>query len=103
MSKPITVSIPHELGAVEARKRIDEGFARLMSQVGQGMAKIEKTWVGDRMAFTVQAIGQTVTGHLDVKPHVIDLEIHLPAILAAIANKIKGRLQKEGQLLLGKK
>jgi hypothetical protein len=103
MARPISVSIPHELGAVEAKKRIDDGFVRLMSQVGQGMAKIDKTWTGDRMAFTVQAIGQTVTGHLDVKPQTIDLELYLPAFLAAIADKIKGRLRKEGQILLGKK
>lgn len=104
MSKPITVSIPHELGVTEARKRIDEGFVRLISQVGQGgIANIDKSWVQDRMSFTVRAVGQTVTGHLDVRPQAIDLELHLPAFLAAIANKIKGKLQKEGQVLLEKK
>ena len=33
----------------------------------------------------------------------IQMEIELPGILGAIANTIKGRLQKKGQLLLEKK
>ncbi len=104
MSKPITVSIPHDLGMAEARKRIDEGFVRLISQIGQGgMAKVDRSWVQDRMSFTVHAVGQTVSGHLDVRPQAIDIELQLPAFLAAIANSIKGRLQKEGQVLLGRK
>jgi len=104
MSTPITISIPHDLGIAEARKRIDEGIGGLIAQAGQGgMAKIDKSWTGDRLSFSVVALGQTVTGHLDVQPKAIDMQIHLPGFLGAIAGKIKGRLQKQGQLLLEKK
>lgn len=99
MSKPVTVSIPHELPPAEARRRIDEGFVKLLSQAGS-IAKIDKSWAGDRMMFAFHTLGQTVSGHLDVRPRTIDLEIHLPVFLAAIADKLKGRLRKEGQLLL---
>jgi hypothetical protein len=101
MSTPITIAIPHQLGVAEARRRLDEGLAGLITQTGDGkLAKIDKTWTGDRMAFSVVALGQTITGQLDVRPQVIDMEIHLPGLLGALAGKIKGRLQKQGQLLL---
>jgi hypothetical protein len=104
MSTPITVSIPHQLGVAEARRRIDEGLAGLIAQTGQGkLAKVDKSWTGDRLAFSVLALGQAVTGHLDVRATAIDMEIHLPGMLGMIAGKIRDRLQKQGQLLLEKK
>lgn len=32
MSSPIAIDIPHTLGAAEARRRIDQGFAQLASR-----------------------------------------------------------------------
>ena len=52
------------------------------------------------MNFAVAAMGQSVTGHLDVQDAAVVITILLPNVLALIANKIKGRVQKEGQLLL---
>jgi hypothetical protein len=101
MSKPVTVSIPHQLGVAEARKRIDEGIEKLVGQIGQrGLAQVDKTWSGDRLSFSVQAMGQTISGHLDVLHEAVNMELQLPGFLAVIANKIKGRVKQEGQLLL---
>lgn len=99
MSKPITVSIPHQLGVAEAHRRIDDGFVKLIGQAG-AVAKVDRQWAGERMTFAVQTMGQTISGHLDVGATAIDLEIQLPMFLAMIADKLKGRLRKEGQLLL---
>jgi putative polyhydroxyalkanoate system protein len=101
MSKPITISIPHELGRATARQRIEEGFGKLTAQFGEAAAKaVTKTWTGDRMDFSVAAIGQHITGHLDVQDAAVLMTINLPNVLALLAGKIKGRVQKEGQLLL---
>jgi hypothetical protein len=100
MSKPVSVSIPHELGRAEARRRIDEGVGRLTAQIG-AVGEIKKTWEGDLMRFSLQAIGQTVTGTIDIREHEVLLEVYLPGIFAMIANKVKGRLRDEGQILLG--
>src|SRR3954468_13242581 len=103
MSKPITVNIPHELGRAEARRRIDEGFGRFASQMGGVAGALTKSWEGDRLSFSLQAMGQAVSGFIDVAEHQVRLEILLPNLLAMIAGKLKGRLQKEGQVLLEKK
>ena len=34
MSQPVTVTIPHQLGAAEARRRIDNGFADFARHMG---------------------------------------------------------------------
>lgn len=101
MSKPITITIPHDLGAAAARQRIEEGFGKISQQFGEAAAKaLTKTWTGDRMDFSVAAMGQQVTGYLDVQEAAVLMTINLPNVLALLAGKIKGRVQKEGQLLL---
>jgi len=100
MSKPVVVSIPHELGRAEARRRIDEGIGQLTAQIG-AVGEIKQAWDGDVMRFSLQAIGQTVTGSIDIQDREARLEVYLPGIFAMIANKVKGRLRDEGQILLG--
>jgi hypothetical protein len=103
MSKPVSISIPHKLGVAEARKRIDEGFDRFGREIGGAMARIYRDWAGDRLNFTAHIMGQAMTGRLDVLAEAVAIEVDLPDMLAALANTVKGRLQKQGQLLLEKK
>lgn len=103
MGTPIVITIPHALGRAEARRRLEEGFGRLQAQLGQGLGKIERSWQDDRLSFSARALGQTITGRLDVQDEAVRMEVDLPGFLGAIAERIKGRLRKEGQLLLEKK
>src|SRR5947209_15342712 len=102
MSKAVTVTIPHELGREEARKRIDAGFGDLSRHLG-GLGAVTKSWDGDRLSFAFAAMGQAISGVVEVADRAIRLEVLLPNLLAMMAGKLKGRLQKEGQLLLEKK
>nr|MEA2799476.1 hypothetical protein [Phenylobacterium sp.] len=103
MSKPITVTIPHQLGRAEARKRIDEGFADLSRHLGGSAGALDKSWEGDRLNFSLTSFGQSITGHVAVAEAVVTVEVLLPGFLAMIAERVRGTLQKEGQLLLTKK
>jgi hypothetical protein len=103
MATPISISIPHQLGRTEARRRIETGFANIVRQLpGSGSTCIEQ-WDGDRLTFSVTGLGQTVSGVVDVLDAAVTMEIELPGVLGMIANGLKGRLQKAGQLLLTKK
>ena len=103
MAETIKVDIPHKLGRAAARTRIDEGFGRLRQEMLGGMVKFEDTWNGDHLDFKARVMGQTVTGRLDVLDEAVHVEVDLPMMLAAIAEKLKGKLRKEGQILLEKK
>ena len=99
MSKPVVVNIPHELGRAEARRRIDEGVGRITQQFAQ-MGDVKSTWEGDTLRFALTSMGQEVTGRIDVADQDVRLEVVLPGFLAMIAYKVKGQLQKQGQVLL---
>jgi len=103
MATPITISVPHQLGRAEARRRIDAGFAKIIDQLpGSGGTRMER-WDGNRMTFGVSVMGQTVAGAVNVLDAAVTIEIELPGVLGMIASGLKGRLQKVGQLLLTKK
>ena len=102
MAKPVVVTIPHELGKAEARQRIEDGVSKLIHQFGEGV-KLTRTWEGDRLSFAAKVVGQAVAGRLDVADDAVRMEVDLPPFFAMIADKVKGRLKKEGQLMLEKK
>jgi Putative polyhydroxyalkanoic acid system protein (PHA_gran_rgn) len=106
VARPVTVNIPHKLGKDEAKRRIVEGFGQMRQQMTGGLgavASFQDRWEGDRLHFEGGALGQKITGRLDVLADSVRVEIDLPEILAAMADMISGRLQKEGQKLLEKK
>jgi Putative polyhydroxyalkanoic acid system protein (PHA_gran_rgn) len=104
MATPITITIPHKLGKTEARARIASGFDQLKSQIaGAQIANFQQAWADDRLTFSAQGLGQTINGRLDVNENDIRIEVDLPAFLAGLADKIAGRLKRQGALLLEKK
>ena len=106
VARPVTVNLPHQLGKDEAKQRIVDGFGRMRQQLTGGlgaMASFQDRWEGDRLHFEGSALGQKITGRLDVLADAVRVELDLPEILAAMADMITGRLQKEGQKLLEKK
>ncbi|WP_425408896.1 polyhydroxyalkanoic acid system family protein [Hyphococcus sp.] len=105
MARPVTVTVSHELGADEARKRVREGFGRLKGAMSGGMMfKFTEEWTSeDRLSFTARGLGQTITGTIDIFPQHVRIEAMLPGLLAAVAETITGKVEREGQILLEKK
>ena len=103
MATPITVNIPHQLGQAEARSRIEAGFTKVIGQLPGIGGVSSQSWHGNRLTFSVVAMGQTVAGVLDVGDAIVSMEIELTGVLGLIASRLKGQLQKAGQKLLTKK
>jgi hypothetical protein len=104
MSRPITITIPHTLGKSEARARIANGFGQLEAQMAAAsVSNVRKSWTGDRLDFTAQALGQSFNGGIDVGERDVTIEVALPGLLGMFAGKIAGKLKQQGTLLLEKK
>jgi hypothetical protein len=102
MTTPITVSIPHQLGRAEARRRIQDGFGNISRQFPGSSALCSQRWDGDRLSFSVGALGQSISGTIDVLDDSVAMRIELPGVLGLIANRLKARLRNAAQLLLTK-
>ncbi len=64
---------------------------------------MKETWNGNRMDLTASAMGQTVTGRIDVQPNVVNLQVDLPFFLAMLAKKVLPQVESETRKLLEKK
>ena len=103
MAAPLCITIPHQLGRAEARRRIQSGFANLVRQLPGSAGNFVERWDGDRLTFSIGALGQAASGTVDVAETTVTMEITLPGLLGMLAGGLKGRLQQAGQLLLTKK
>lgn len=102
MATPLRVVIPHELGRIEARRRIDTGLTKLARQLPGGATVHDQRWDGNRLAFRIAALGQTVSGNVEVLDASVTIDIELPGLLGRIAGAFTDRLKQAGQLLLTK-
>ncbi|MEM9169355.1 MAG: polyhydroxyalkanoic acid system family protein [Pseudomonadota bacterium] len=104
MPRPVTMTIAHDLGLEEARRRIQEGSSKLRDGFPSGLARVEEEWTGDdQMRFAARGLVGSVSGVIDVFPQHVRIEVVLPNLLASVAEAITGSLEREAKVLLEKK
>jgi putative polyhydroxyalkanoate system protein len=104
MAKMITLTLPHRLGAAEARQRLEAGLEQMAGQIpGGDAARFTQSWSGDVLNFSAVAMGQAITGAVAVMEDHVRLDVALPGMLGMVAGKIKAELEKRGLQLLEKK
>jgi hypothetical protein len=73
-------------------------------QLAPYTSSLKEEWRGDELHFHVVAMMQAVSGRIHVMDESVRVEVDLPWILAAIAEVVRGQIQKRGsQILLPKK
>ncbi|HEX8532779.1 MAG TPA: polyhydroxyalkanoic acid system family protein [Allosphingosinicella sp.] len=100
MNKPVVVDLPHRLGAEEAKSRMQRGIGKLKDFIPGGNAEVQSSWQGDRMILSVKAMGQEVSGNVDVHDTKVRLELMLPPLLAMLAGPIEAMLRNRGTEML---
>ena len=103
MSDPVTVSVGHRLGKIEAVRRLKEGFARTKGHLGAMIAIEQETWEGDTLRFHMSALGQTAAGTIEVLEDALRIEVSLPWLMAKASKRLIPILRNETTLLLEKK
>ena len=103
MSKPLVVSIPHNLGREEAVRRMKSGLAGARTQYGHLLTVNEETWNDNQLTFRVTALAQAVSGNIDVTDDHVRLEVMLPWLLAKLAERAQAVIGDKGRLMLEKK
>jgi hypothetical protein len=78
----VRISIPHQLGRAEARRRIEAGFAKIIHLLPGSAGNCSERWDGDRLIFGVAAMGQTVAGVINVLDAAVMMEIEVPSVSA---------------------
>lgn len=95
----LSVDVPHNLGAAEARRRIANGTGQLVGRLPVG-ATAKPTWIGDRLRLDIAALGQEMTASLDVQEKLVRVEVALPPALAFLRPLIEAGIRRTGAELL---
>jgi len=103
MGKTITITIPHKHSQDQARSRLQSGIADLKGKYGDKVANVQENWNGNQMDFRLSAMGQAITGRVDVQPNAVKLDVDLPWMLALLAGKFRPQVEQEARRMLEKK
>jgi len=96
----LTASIPHQLPRAEAKRRIQDRLNDMRRQQAALLGGLRETWHGDTMDFDGAAMGQRVSGRIDVRDREVCIEVALPALLAAVAAALTPMIEQQGRRLL---
>lgn len=99
MAAPFVMTVSHRLGRQEAKNRLQNGFG----QVRQAFPGLDEQWTGDRMDFRMNALGQAVTGSIEVFDDSARIEVHLPEVLGWFGRTFGRRIGEQAKLMLEKK
>ena len=95
------VAIPHNLGKDTVRHRLQTRSHMIAEGIPGGMAQVETAWPSeDRMAMTINAMGQSLRAHVDIQDQRIVFVVDLPPALGFIEPIVEGAIRQQGQKLL---
>ncbi len=96
---PISIDLPHQLGATEARRRIDGRIGNLKDHI-PAAADVRAAWTGDRLGLAVAALGQEVNAAIEVHETFVRVEVLLPPALGFFRGAVEAGLRRGGGVLL---
>ena len=99
MTSPLTVDLPHKLGAAEARRRIERNVGKLTDHIPGG-AQVGSRWTGDRLDLDVGAMGQQVATQIEIQETVVRMTVMLPPALSFFRGMIEPLIRSQGAALL---
>ena len=98
------VALPHDLGREEVRRRLRERSHEIADHIPGGLAEVRSRWPSeDLMELEVDAMGQTVSGDIEVYDNQVVIEFDLPAALSFFRPMIEGAVRSNATKLLEKK
>jgi Putative polyhydroxyalkanoic acid system protein (PHA_gran_rgn) len=95
------VALPHTLGRDEVRRRLKGRIHEIADVIPGGLADVTTGWPDeDRLDLAVRAMGQDVTGAIEIEDAQVVITVNLPLALAFVEPMIKGAIESKGRKLL---
>lgn len=94
------IAVPHSIGKDEARRRVRERSGEIANFI-PGFASVSTAWPSeDRMDLTVGAMGQELSGTIEVDDNEVAFTVELPAALSFVEPMIRAQVEAKGRKLL---
>jgi hypothetical protein len=99
---PLIVTISHQLGREEAKRRLDNGLRHGRALFGGFVSSFQYGWTEYHLDFCLAAVGQSLNGRVDVEERLVRVELTLPLLLSLLAKPIADRIRRDTGRLLDK-
>ncbi|MBA4164844.1 MAG: hypothetical protein C0510_09490 [Erythrobacter sp.] len=97
------VTLPHDLGREEVRRRLNARSHEIGDMIPGGLAQVTSNWpTDDLMELTIYALGQTITGDIEIYETQVVIAFDLPPTLSFLRPMIEGAVRSNATRLLGK-
>jgi hypothetical protein len=98
------VALPHNLGREEVRRRLSSRSHEIGDMIPGGLAQVSSQWPSeDQMLLTVDAMGQKITGDIEIYEAQVVIAFDLPPTLSFFRPMIEGAVRSSATRLLEKK
>ena len=96
------ITIPHNLGQAEAKRRIDQGLPKLEQHIPGG-GSLKSAWVSEHsLQLTIGAMGQTIPVRLDVNDDKLRGDVTVPMFLKMMSGQIGDFVRTSAEKMLSK-
>jgi hypothetical protein len=95
------ITVPHHTDKANARRKIDDRLAQLLTQYGHYLGDSSHSWEGDRLTFSGSARGFKVSGSLEVTDVEVIIDGKLPLIAKPFEPRVKHTIEREAEAMFG--
>jgi hypothetical protein len=96
----LKASIPHKLGAEEAKKRITNLIGDVRTKYSSMATDVQESWNGPNANFGFKAMGFPISGTMRVEADVVHVEVNLPFAALPFKSKIEEQITSQARHLL---
>jgi hypothetical protein len=96
----INLSVPHQLGADEAQRRIQRLVSDSRGRFAGMVTDVEETWTGNLCKFRLKAMGFPLSGEITVLPAEAKIRVDLPLAALPFKSQVENELGRKARELL---
>lgn len=100
MDPIITLTLPHAHGKKEATRRIKAAIVDACARYPAHLKVAEEEWTGEHLRFRVAALGQPITGTIDIDDDQVRAEVKLTWLMGHQVQQAEKLLRDEGERAL---
>ncbi len=89
------LEIPHQLGAEEARSRLERFIEALQGRFGDRVSDLTQGWNGNTLAFGFKSFGIKISGDVTAKEQALDVNVEIPFAAMMFKGKIESEVREQ--------
>ena len=98
----IDISVPHQLGQAEARRRVEKFMENVQRDFAGYVSEVGGQWAGNQLNFHFGTGGVNITGTLKVEEDLVHVNVPLPMMAMLFKGKIEKSINEELKKLISR-